>query len=229
MNPLSTLNRYLSRQLTQAVKAVFLINCAVFLALQTAFVVWSEQIHGVRAFIRFALAEDPSVSLPNLYLWQFITYMFTHVAGMHLFVNMVVLWFFAPELEYRWGSGRFWNFYLVVGAAAGLFHALVAATSGYDMPPMIGASAPIFGILFAFGVYYPERVAYVFGLVPVRMKYLIPAFMAVEFFLLFGAAAGYIRQHPVSNIPHLSGLGWAWLYLSMYHRNYNLTRWRYLG
>lgn len=229
MNLFSTSNRYLSRQLTPAVKAIFLINCAVFIGIQVAFNIRREDSYGVEAFINFALAEDPGVSLPRFHLWQFFTYMFTHEAPLHFFVNMVILWFLAPELEYRWGTGRFWNFYLFVGVLAGIFHAMVALTSGYRMPPMIGASAALFGVMFAFGVYYPERVAYVFGMVPVRMKYLIPAFMAVEFVLLFGGAAGLLKQHPVSNIPHLSGLGWAYLYLSLYHRNYNLTRWRFLG
>ena len=54
--------------------------------------------------------------------FQLFTYMFLHASFMHLFSNMLGLFFFGPQLEEHWGSQRFIVFYVIVGIGAGLFY-----------------------------------------------------------------------------------------------------------
>ena len=79
----------------------------------------------------------------------------------------------------------------------------------------------MFGILFAYAVYYPNRPVYVWGLFPILIKYLVGIIILLEF-LAMGNMDG------ISHITHLTGLAVAFVYLSRYHRTTDLTRWRYM-
>jgi len=55
--------------------------------------------------------------------YQFFTYMFLHANFMHLFSNMLGLFFFGPALEDYFGPKRFLIFYIACGIGGGLFYA----------------------------------------------------------------------------------------------------------
>lgn len=220
MDLIYRINRFLSFHLTPAVKKIFVINCLVFLAIQVGFQFVPNL---VAHLIHDVLAENPALSLRRFFLWQFLTYMFVHADGMHILFNMVTLWFFAPDLEDRWGSSRFWRFYLTTGIGAGIFHSLVALVTGREMEPIIGASGALFGVLFAFACYYPYRRVYIYGLIPVLMMWLVPGVILIELFALRGTTDN------ISHITHLSGVLVAFLYLSRYHRTTDFTRWRFMS
>lgn len=57
--------------------------------------------------------------------YQFVTYMFLHGDGMHLFGNMFALLVFGPLLEQTLGAKRFLIFYFVTGIGAGILYASV--------------------------------------------------------------------------------------------------------
>lgn len=213
------IDRFLSRYLPPAVKRIFLINCAVFLTYQVVAIVNFD----FAGRLIFLFAEDPAFSLRRLFIWQFLTYMFVHVQGFHILFNMLILWFFAPELEMRWGNRRFWTFYLVTGIGAGVCHSALALISNREMMPIIGASGALFGVLLAFGAYYPHRRVLFWGVFPMDMWILVSIIIFFEFLTLRGTVSDGI-----SHITHLSGLAVAYIYLARYHHTSDLTRWRYL-
>ena len=47
--------------------------------------------------------------------WGPLTYMFLHGSLGHLFFNMLMLFFFGPPLEARWGEREFLKFYAICG------------------------------------------------------------------------------------------------------------------
>ncbi len=53
---------------------------------------------------------------------QFFTYMFVHGSGMHIFNNMLGLFFFGPVLERHWGAKKFLIYYIVSGVGAGILY-----------------------------------------------------------------------------------------------------------
>jgi membrane associated rhomboid family serine protease len=67
--------------------------------------------------------------------------MFLHGGWMHLVFNMWALWIFGPAVEDRLGPVRFLVFYLLVGVAASLAHALVNAASAVPALGACGAMA----------------------------------------------------------------------------------------
>jgi membrane associated rhomboid family serine protease len=77
--------------------------------------------------------------------WQLVTVMFTHVAPLHLGVNMLALWVLGPQLEAVLGRGRFLALYLLSGLTGSVAVYWLAA----QYTPTVGASGAIFGLLGA--------------------------------------------------------------------------------
>ena len=85
--------------LTPWVKRLIIANVAVFLLLFLA------------PFLVPWLEFSPAGAHPAV---DASTYMFVHAGFMHLFFNMLGLFFFGPPLEVRWGRG-FLKYYLICG------------------------------------------------------------------------------------------------------------------
>ena len=66
--------------------------------------------------------------------------------------------------------------------------------------PTVGASGAVFGILLAFGMFFPNSYIYLFFAIPVKAKYFVMAYGAMELF--FGVA-----NRPGDNIAHFAHLG----------------------
>lgn len=131
-------------------------------------------------------------------LWRLITYQFVHANLGHIFFNMWALYFFGPAVEALMGPRRFLAYYLVCGIAGALFSSFLAAEglyshlddsfqmqalvqeiaemTGYEgavlpwqMVPMVGASAAIYGVMVAVAFLYPDdRIQLLFP--PIVMK-----------------------------------------------------------
>jgi membrane associated rhomboid family serine protease len=134
-------------------------------------------------------------------VWTPVTYMFVHVGLWHLLFNMLILFFFGPPLEDRWGSEEFLKFYLIAG--------LGGATLSLLFPyPIAGASGAIYGVMVAFALYWPNNPIYFWGIFPIKAKYLVGFLVGLD---LFSAVAG--RATGVAHLAHLGGAIAAFLYL----------------
>ncbi|MBT9393911.1 rhomboid family intramembrane serine protease [Hymenobacter sp. NST-14] len=82
--------------------------------------------------------------------------------------------------------------------------------------PMVGASGALFGLLFAFAYLFPNTTLIVFPLpVPVKAKYLVPAYGLYELY-------GGIHQAPGDNVAHfahLAGLLVGFVLVMLWERN----------
>jgi membrane associated rhomboid family serine protease len=105
------------------------------------------------------LALTPDLAVNHGYVWQFFTYMYVHDTydPMHIFLNMFSLVMFGPQIERRMGKSKFFLFYTLCGIGAAIFHVLI---EGVGTIPLVGASGAIFGVLTAFGLFYPKRIIY---------------------------------------------------------------------
>jgi membrane associated rhomboid family serine protease len=140
--------------------------------------------------------------------------MFLHGGLLHLLFNMLTLWFFGVQLEQDWGARRFLKYYFYCGMAAGVsvvgFNIAAAALTGSPTwwnVPTVGASGAIFGVLVAFGVLYPDQTVLMSFLFPIKAKYMVMIYAAIELILIIGPSTG------VSNIAHLGGMAFGYLYL----------------
>jgi uncharacterized protein len=68
--------------------------------------------------------------------WTLVAYVFLHGSILHIFFNMLMLFFFGPMLERQIGSARFLGLFLVSGILAGLVQVLLfPARSSGRVPP----------------------------------------------------------------------------------------------
>jgi membrane associated rhomboid family serine protease len=150
--------------------------------------------------LRMALAFTPAQVLVEP--WTPFTYMFVHGDLWHLLFNMLVLFFFGPPLEERWGSREFIKFYLIAGFGA----ALLSLFTPYVA--IIGASGAVYGVMLAYALYWPDNPIYIWGILPVKAKWFVAFLAGLSVFLLFGGG-----QPGVAHLAHLGGFATAFLYL----------------
>jgi len=67
--------------------------------------------------------------------------------------------------------------------------------------PTVGASGAVFGILLAFGMLFPNTLIYVFFAIPVRAKYFVMIYGALE--LYYGVTG---TQEGIAHFAHLGGM-----------------------
>jgi membrane associated rhomboid family serine protease len=79
--------------------------------------------------------------------------MFLHAGVIHIGGNMLFLWIFGNDIEYKFGRGKYLSLYLFWGLIAGFFHILSNPSSQL---PAIGASGAISGVLGAYLILFPN-------------------------------------------------------------------------
>lgn len=186
--------------LTPGVKWLLISNTAVFL-------IYYLGGATVRHHATVLLALWADAAVRNLMIWQLFTYMFLHAGITHLLFNMLALWMFGTMLEQDWGTRRFLKYYFLCGIAAGVCVLAANVLVGDWGTPTIGASGAIFGLLVAFGVMYPNQTVLMSFLFPIKAKYMVAIYAAIELLLTFGPNTG------VSTVAHLGGMLFGYLYL----------------
>ncbi len=154
------------------------------------------------------LAFIPALTLVRP--WTIVTYMFVHGGFFHLFFNMLVLFFFGPPLESMWGGREFLRFYLVSGLGGAFFSYLFAFNAG-----VIGASAAIYGVMLAFAMNWPNMPIYIWGILPVKAKWLVIFAFAISFLSIAGQTMGGAPRDHIAHFAHLGGFAAAFVYLKI--------------
>lgn len=187
--------------ITPAVKALIAANVVLYLA--TALV----------PSIAILLGLTPSAVFRDLWVWQPLTYMFLHTELMHLLFNMLALWMFGTELERLWGTHKFAKYYGITGVGAALTTLAAsllpfASTSSIYYAITLGASGAIYGLLLAWGMYFPDRQILMFLLFPVPARVFVIIMGAIALWLSMTATGGGI-----AHVAHLGGMVFGYLYL----------------
>ena len=135
--------------------------------------------------------------------WTVVTYMFLHANFMHLFFNMIGLYFFGPRLEDRLGGKHFLALYFI----AGISGALLSLAPMYRYTWIVGASGAVFGVLLGFARFWPRDRIYIWGILPVEAWLMVVALTALS---LYGGGTG---GGNTAHYAHLGGFAGAFLYL----------------
>jgi membrane associated rhomboid family serine protease len=173
---------------TNAIKVLVSVNFGIFV-LQTL-----SNAEGL-FFPLFGLV--PRMVWSELMIWQPFTYLFFHGGIWHVLINMFVLWMFGSELERLWGKSHFLKFYFVTGVGSGFLTMLFSLQS---ITPIVGASGAVYGVLLAYGLTYPNRQIYLYGIIPIKSIWFVIGIGMIAFMSSFNN----ISQ--VSHITHLSGM-----------------------
>jgi len=148
-------------------------------------------------------------------IWQPFTYMFLHdpTGFGHILFNMLTLWMFGTDLERDWGTRRFLHYYFLCGIGAGICDIVANLALGRGGGPTIGSSGAIYGVLLAFGVLYPTRTVFFSFLFPIQARWFVLIMGVIAFLSSFN------RHSAVSNVAHLGGMLFGYLYLRFqWHR-----------
>lgn len=154
----------------------------------------------------------------NFQIWQIFTYQFMHGGFSHIFFNMFMLWMFGMEIENMMGSRKFLFFYLLAGVGAAMFQLFLAPLFSGGLAPTIGASGAVFGVMIAFAMFFPDRMIFLYFLVPVKAKYLIAFLVLIEFM-----AVG--NMSVVAHLAHVGGAvtGFVFILLDRKH-HFNIDK-----
>jgi membrane associated rhomboid family serine protease len=190
--------------LPPAIKWLIIINVAVFL------LGWA--LPGLNAILLNYFALTPAAVVNSFFIWQLATYMFLHGGIWHILFNMLALWMFGSDLETSWGTRQFLRFYFVTGIGAGV--CVVVLNYIFRSPNIatLGASGAIYGILMAWAVLWPDRIILFSFLFPMKVKYFVMIFGAIELLNSFNVNSG------VSSFAHLGGMAFGYVFLKMPRR-----------
>ncbi len=147
----------------------------------------------------------PQLVTQKYYLWQLVTYIFLHGGFFHILFNMFGLYMFGSELELMWGTRQFTKFFFICGIGAALTSVIA---SPHSPVAIIGASGAIFGLLLAYGVLFPDRIIYLYMIIPIPAKWFVVIFGAITFIAAISNSGG-----GVAYVAHLGGMLFGFVYL----------------
>ena len=195
---------------TPVVKNLIIANVAVFLV--QSILTFTDYSN----WVVFHFGMTPALFLRSLHIWQPFTYMFLHGGLFHVGLNMIFLWMFGTEVEQRMGSRQFSIYYFACGIGAGIityFFSIPFSLFGdghMAMIPTVGASGALFGVMLAFGLFFPNRIVLLFLILPVKAFYLVIGLGLLNLYSLVFVQGG------VSYIAHLGGMLCGYLFLRYY-------------
>jgi len=189
-------------------QALLIANVAVF--------VLQNMGGGDQILLWFALWPPGTLGLPPFEPWQVVTYGFLHGSLTHIAFNMLALYMFGSDIERLFGSRFFLNYYLVCVITAALCHLAVTAWLGAPPSPTVGASGGVFGLLLAFGWYFPQRrVMLIIPPIPMPARVFVLVYGIIELTL---GVTGYGRG--VAHFAHLGGMFGGWLMIQYRRRGF---------
>ncbi|HNO78399.1 MAG TPA: rhomboid family intramembrane serine protease [Phycisphaerae bacterium] len=155
-------------------------------------------------------------------VWRLFTATYLHANFTHIFFNMLMLYFFGPVLEKRWGGKQFFVVYTIGGIAGNLVLTLMGGLTMAGivnwMDPTtwgLGASGSLWAIMAAVAMYFPNAEVLVYFMLPVRIRTMVAVYLVWFVYNIMTQGNNY-----GGDICHLAGLvvgvwwartgGWAW-------------------
>ena len=186
-------------RLTPWVRRLMITLTAVFLALFVSDDLMHLDLRGHLMLIPSELLRQP---------WSLLTFPFVQLGRepWGLLFTLLTLFFFGGSLEDRWGSRGFLKF-CAASAAGGAVLALLLAFTTPTMArmPLAGFTGVIYGLLLALAMYWPDMEINIWGIFPVKAKWLALVTAAIGFILAV--------QSGGLGLAHLGAFGSAFLFL----------------
>lgn len=184
--------------MTPITQMLLIANVAVYLLQSVA----EPILVGYFALWPFHASGAGFAQHPGFALWQLVTYSFLHGSLMHLLFNMLALYMFGSDIERIFGARRFTQYYFICVITAGVAQLAVASLANSPPYPTVGASGGVFGLLLAFGLFFPRRIVMlIFPPIPMPAWLFVTLYGGVELFL---GVTG--TQQGVAHFAHLGGM-----------------------
>jgi membrane associated rhomboid family serine protease len=153
--------------------------------------------------------------------WTLITYMFTHFALMHIFWNMIGLFWFGQILADYTSNRKIIPLFLLGGIAGAILTiviiTIVPSLGMYQGAPMIGASAGVTAIIVAAATLVPEVKINMIFVGPVKLIYVAMFFIFIDILNL----ASY--SNIGGNLAHLGGALMGYIFIVQYKKGRDMS------
>lgn len=155
----------------------------------------------------FAVLNEQLFVLPGTFSgvlmrpWTLFTYMFAHFGFMHILGNMLFLYFGGKLFQQLLGERKLFYTYIIGGLTGALFQLLANQFIPYfkvDQSALVGASASVMAVIVAVGSYRPNLEVRLFGILPVKLMYIVLFFVISDFLNL-------TSNDQVGHMAHLGG------------------------
>jgi membrane associated rhomboid family serine protease len=161
--------------------------------------------------------------LPKLlaHFWTPVTYMFMHATIFHILFNMLWLYWFGQIFEEFLGKKRTVGLYIMGGLAGAFLYILCYNTFPFFTQvnaalhsSMVGASASVLAIMVATATLLPDYTISLMIIGAVKLKWLILAFIVIDFLGITGPNAG-------GEIAHLGGALLGYIYIKQLQKGHD--------
>ncbi|MGA7617585.1 MAG: rhomboid family intramembrane serine protease [Thermoanaerobaculia bacterium] len=133
-------------------------------------------------------------------VWRLVTFQFLQGGLIFFFFELLILWYIGVVIEDAFGTFHFLMLFVV--------SSLGSAAAGFALGvPLLGVPVFTYTTLFVFAHMHPEQVFYIFGILPMKVKWLAWIAMAL-------LGWGLIRFSPTS-VSAVAGaaIGFGWYLL----------------
>ena len=181
---------------------------------------------GIFILVEEFIKDNLAISLSFVDLaqkpWTLITYMFTHFSLMHIFWNMITLYWFGQLFINYTNSKKLIPLYLLGGISGALLTLIlftaIPAFQPFIGAPMIGASAGVTAIIVATATLIPNVNMNMMFIGPVKLIY-------VALFVIFIDVLNVASYDNIGgNISHLGGALMGYLFIFQYKRGVDFSK-----
>jgi membrane associated rhomboid family serine protease len=146
---------------------------------------------------------SPYKVVHNNEYYRILTHGFIHSDGMHLAINLFVLWEFGSVVEVEFGDGFPFLYFGAIIAAS--IPAIVKHKNNINYNSL-GASGAVSAVLMAFIVAHPSHTLLLFFVIP------IPAILAGLLFFIFERSMQKRGGTGIAHDAHIYGAGFGLIY-----------------
>jgi len=202
-----------------------MINIILFLVLRIGNSISSLFLTPIFQFQDVAgyLAIPANISVLLVRPWTFITYMFLHWDVLHIFFNMLFLFWMGRILQEYLGNKKLLATYIMGGIIGGIFFVVaynIFPLFAQELPSAyaLGASASVLAITIAAATLLPEYRIHLILIGEVALKWIALVIVLLDLINLNGSNAG-------GHLAHLGGALYGFVYIRRLKKGNDLTLW----
>ena len=212
-------------RISDTLQRLLIINISVFLLIRIINAISGLFLHPLLSFedVSTFFAVPANISKLISKPWTFLTYMIFHWDIMHLFFNMLWLYWMGKIFQEYLGSKKLLSTYIAGGISGAIF--FIAA---YNFFPLfsnslhgafaLGASASVLAITVATATLLPEYPIQLLFFGVVRLKWIAVITIVLDLINISGDNAG-------GHIAHLGGALFGFIYIRSLQKGTDLTGW----
>jgi len=145
--------------------------------------------------------------------WQPVTYILINPEIWGLLFNCLAIWMFGNVLEQRMGTKKYITTFLISGFSSSILFFILCLSMGNNFP-YFGMMAPVLSLLVCFAYFWPNSRVYIFGIFPIKSKFLV---LGYGILMLFSMSSGFTGKASYALIYYTSALAGVLLSIIFVH------------